>query len=201
MSTQISIDNQSGFAYDFARHRRVGRSSFLTGYRHLFGFLLILALVLSQGILCPSAQADTFPGKGSHQAWDTAGKLFNEANHLCDQNKYEQAMSKYKSAIAVYPYDPSYFQGLGFAYEKSQKLDQAEKAYRESLQLNGKQWEVWNGLKNVYYKQGRYLECKQACLKVLECNPPTERRARVEAALRELEGKLGARKSTVGAQP
>src|SRR5215471_1008825 len=136
MTTQISIDNRSEFAYDFARYRRVGRSSFLTGYRHLFGILLILVIVLSQGIFSPSAQADfqgrgTFPGKGSRQAWLQANKVFAEAKAFSDMARYPEAIQKYKTAIDMYAFDSDYFHNLGFVYEKDGQFELAESAYRK----------------------------------------------------------------------
>ena len=193
MTTKISIDNRLEFAYDFARHWRVGRSSFLIGYRHLFGILLVVAIVLSQGTFSPWAHADTFPGRGSHAAWQAANQTYNEGNRLSDAGKYMDAVPKYKTAIQLYPYDQSYFHNLAYAYEKAGQLPLAEAAYKEALKLNPKAWDSWNGLKNVFYKEGKYQDSRQACLKALECGPPDQNRASIQRALARLEQELKAR--------
>lgn len=186
MWTQISIDNRPRFAYDLARHRRVGRSSFLTGYRHLFGILLAIALVFLQGAFCAPAEADEFPGKGSRDAWRRANDLYNEANALSSNKNHDQAISKYQSAIALYPFENSYFQNLGQAYERKGELRLAETAFRRAIALDSKYWAPWNGLKNVLYKMGRYSESKSACEKALECNPPPSYRESILRAIDEL---------------
>jgi tetratricopeptide (TPR) repeat protein len=199
MRQQNSVDNGLIFAYDIARHLRASRK---LGLGRLLGCLLTIAvLLLLQGVICPSGYADNFPGKGSRQAWLDANKYLNEAIDLNRQQRYEEAIKRLQAAVAVYPHDPAYFHSMGYAFEKKGDLVAAEGAYKKALSMDSRDWRTWNALKNVFYKQGRYQESKQACLNALECNPPKQRRANIQAAIQELDQKLRPTKSVAGAQP
>ena len=75
------------------------------------------------------------------------------AKAALDAHKYEDAIEQANSVLAADPrnYNANVF--LGLAYEKQDKYEASEKAYRAALKLKDKDPLAWQGLVTLYEKQ------------------------------------------------
>src|SRR5712675_1799588 len=64
---------------------------------------------------------------------------------------YEEAIVEYSKSIAIDRYNASALNRLGLVYHQSQKLDDAERYYREALKQNPYFIEVLNNIGTVEY--------------------------------------------------
>ncbi len=136
-------------------------------------------------LVCP-AIADTkysrssdFPGKGDYQAWLKANEQFNEGNALKRNGSFDQAIIKYKRAIAVYCFDAEYFNNLGSAYKGKGDYANAASAYKKALSIK-EIWQSWANLGTVLAKIGKSHESRAAYQKALNLNPPSSARESIQ---------------------
>ncbi len=88
-----------------------------------------------------------------------ASGAFDEAVKLQTENKFDEALAKYKEAIAVNANEPSYWYSIGTCYQAKGDVDSALSSYQKAVQLNPKEAQykqVLNQLKQA--KAGPYLE-------------------------------------------
>jgi tetratricopeptide (TPR) repeat protein len=87
---------------------------------------------------------------------------------------YEDAIIEYKKSTAIDRYNASTLNRLGLVYHQTQKLNDAEKYYREALKQNPYFLEVLNNIGTVEYARQRYesaLEEYQRALKIRPESP------------------------------
>lgn len=96
---------------------------------------ILLLLPLSAN---PPAFADSkgnFPGQGSPEAYNKAVDIMNEGADRADKKDYEGAITCYKRAISIYPYDAGFYQNTAFALMKLKRFKDALPFYKKSLEL------------------------------------------------------------------
>jgi hypothetical protein len=123
-------------------------------------------------IFSAQAWAGDFPGKGDRLLWGYALEDYDQGNHYLNQQRYEEAIEKYKQAIARYQFDPDFYANLGVAYCKAGDYASAEQTLTRAAELNKKDWMPWSNLANVYVKENKLKEALTAFQKALACNPP-----------------------------
>lgn len=69
----------------------------------------------------------------------TAGTAYQDAIQLQQASKFDEAIAKYKEAIAVQPNEASYWYSMGTAYQGKGDIDSAAEAYAKASTLNPKE--------------------------------------------------------------
>ena len=161
---KLDVDNQRLNDY----HSRVtierGSKNYMRQPAFILGLITSLVL-LAPMVFCSAAHShgeNEFPGQGRRQDWDKAIPLYNQAIDLQNTDKYEAAVKKYKSAIAIYPFDENYWLGLGFCLEKIGNAKEGEVACHKAIDLDPKDWGPWENLANCLDDQGRESEARNA---------------------------------------
>lgn len=161
--------------------------------------LVALALIAAP---CSEVRADfggKFPGKGDNLTWQKANILFDEGNVFFNSNRLDQAIAKYKEAIAVYPHDSEYHNYLGLSYKKKGEMKLAEESLRQAIALNGSVWSSWSNLGSVLKHQHKLAEAKDAYSKSLQFNPPAKNKVLIQQNVTALEREIHATGGSAGA--
>ncbi|MBX9770412.1 MAG: tetratricopeptide repeat protein [Candidatus Obscuribacterales bacterium] len=159
-------------------------------YKSKCSFLLvILAFQLSVNG-CFALDATVFPGKGRRDTWNKACHLVNEGNALAKAGNREASISRCKQAIELYPYADAFYLNLGIDYQERKDLPKAEAAFRKATQLDPKDWRNWKALAGALGLQEKYKECRDVALRALQCNPPADKAAEMQASIKSVEDYL-----------
>ncbi|MBY0548049.1 MAG: hypothetical protein K2W95_12210 [Candidatus Obscuribacterales bacterium] len=156
------------------------------------GFVIV-AILIASFVSANAALAydpNVFPGKGSREAWNRSGLVFNEGNDLGRAGKYDASIKKIEEAIKIYPYCDGYFVSLGVSYKKRRQsgdLIKAEAAFRKAVELEPKDWRNWKALTNGLLAAEKFKEAREAGAKALECNPPAQEAAVMRSSLAEID--------------
>jgi tetratricopeptide (TPR) repeat protein len=154
--------------------------------------IVIAALVTQAPTFAEAASTDTFdfPGKGDKQQWEKAARIYNEGVDLFHAGKTDQAIEKFNQAIAIYPYDPNFYDELGLTFDDKGSLVASEAAHRKAIALNSTKWGYWGNLGVVLYKQNRLQEAKDAFNQALKLNPPAKKQTDIEELTKIIEEKI-----------
>ncbi|MBX9953153.1 MAG: tetratricopeptide repeat protein [Candidatus Obscuribacterales bacterium] len=131
-----------------------------------------------------------FPGKGDKQTWVSACRIANDGVALAKAKKPDAALMKFQQAIAMYPHSDAFQREVGVTCEERAKpgdLKKAEAAYRKACELDPKDWKNWNALATVLSDQKRYKECKQACIRALNCSIPASEKEPLQKTIAEID--------------
>lgn len=192
MYERVSIDNSPLTAY-YSAHPSF-RGSLLVPKDSLRLVLRLAFLVLCLGLVISSSsvQAGTgttdtgaFPGQGDYHSWLRANALYDKADEEVRARRYDQAVSNYRAAIDVYPYDGSYFYNLALILKEKKDFKQAEKCFRKSTELSPSRWIYWAGLGDALKHEGQAADARGAYAKASRLNPPPEIKTALEKAARE----------------
>jgi tetratricopeptide (TPR) repeat protein len=97
--------------------------------------------------------------------------LNNLGNTLVSQNKLDEAVRQFNSALQIYPtYAPTY-NNLGAALELQGKLNDAIYCYRQVVRLDPDFPEAYNNLGKIFRAQGKEEQAISYYLKALELKP------------------------------
>lgn len=86
---------------------------------------------------------NSFPGKGKEDVWMQARTVSDIGQIQMQSGQYAEAINSFKNAISIYRDDPLFFCALGAAFEKTNRLAEAEKAYRDALAQDPKTADAW----------------------------------------------------------
>ncbi len=156
------------------------------------GVILVLACVSSFSVAFAG-----FPGKGENAKWSEALPHYNLANKYMEKARYDDAISKYQDAIALYEFDPDFYINLGVAFRKVDNLSEAEAAYKKAADLNDKDWMTWSNLANVYLKQDKLQETIKAFERSLKCNPPPLEKVSIQHDITDIRKIINVRNGTI----
>lgn len=84
---------------------------------------------------------------------------------------HEKAAGEFQRALESEPTSDDAYRGLATAYERMNKLTEAEKTHRRSIQLHPGYWGGYRELARFYHRRGRYGEAEQQLLKATELAP------------------------------
>ncbi len=82
------------------------------------------------------ASAQKLSTQAQVKASTAASGAFGEAVELQKAQKYDEALAKYKEAIAATPNEASYYYSMGTCYQAKEDYDNALTAYQKANQLN-----------------------------------------------------------------
>lgn len=131
--------------------------------------------------------AEGFPEQGNRADWSEAIPYYNLGNKYLEHQRYQDAVTSFEDAVAIYPYDADFHVNLGVAYRKLEDFTNAEKAFKRASTLNPKDWMVWSNLANAYLKQNKFKETKSAFERALTCNPPASEQTAIRKDLLDLQ--------------
>lgn len=98
-------------------------------------------------------------------------ELFDRANKLYGEKKFEQAANTYLEAIEKIPDEWSYQLNLGMAYLRMKKDEEAAGAFEKAVELNPESASARKELGRALTKQDRYEEAMVQFLKAVEISP------------------------------
>lgn len=114
-----------------------------------------------------------FPGVGSIEKWKASVPEYRAGMAQMKKRHWNEAIDHFKASLALYEYQTNAWFEIGKATEAKNGLSsEAEKAYRNCLKLDTRNWKGWRGLSNVLYMQKRYDEAREAVTSGLELDPP-----------------------------
>ncbi|MEO0199241.1 MAG: tetratricopeptide repeat protein [candidate division WOR-3 bacterium] len=85
-----------------------------------------------------------------------------------DAGDYEKAITEYKEAIALDPFDPILFNNLALCYFHTDDYDSAIETLRSALQLDPENPEIHDNLAMALYEKGNVNEAIQELQKAIE---------------------------------
>jgi tetratricopeptide (TPR) repeat protein len=95
-----------------------------------------------------------------HEPLRAALKAADQAEHLAKKKRHEEAIARYRDAVAI---DPLYFQAwnnLGLELRAVGKTDEAEQVFRRLMQSNPEHVLVFANLTSVLSDQKRYADAE-----------------------------------------
>jgi Flp pilus assembly protein TadD len=158
--------------------------------------LALLSLITINQFCLAQYKEGAFPGKGSIEAWHRARKILDEGSALKDSGKTDEALSKFKTAIATYPYDGVFWCCLGNCYMDKKEYKLAEDAYRRATVLHPDDWKHWCNLGGALFKNEKYTEYRAAIIKALSLNPPSKEASELKGSIDHIDKYLREQKST-----
>lgn len=124
-----------------------------------------------------------FTGKGDYEAYCKAEELVIAGVALMNANKNDDAIQKFKAALAVYPEHAQAHDNLGIIYRRKKQLALAETECKQAVELDKKSWRAWRNLATIYYDQKKYSEAIAAYQTCLGNNPPAAKAAVIKQDL------------------
>lgn len=107
------------------------------------------------------AESNTFPGKGTVAAWNKAQIEYDFAHRFKESKDWASAVSYFKKAISIYPYDDKYYVSCADCYHKLNNTSKAMQYCASGLAL--KQEPVyWVKIADIAAAQGDFLKCRKA---------------------------------------
>jgi Flp pilus assembly protein TadD len=151
----------------------------------LFFLVLLLALSVASGI----AQ-DSFPGIGKLSDWKRATQANSKGAALARAGQTDLAVSEFRQAIAIYPFDPYFHANLALLYENNKKdFSAAEKLFLHAIGLAPSNSDFHLAYAGLLFEKHNYGKCLAELKKGrhLANNPAQKQKAKqLESALREV---------------
>lgn len=91
------------------------------------------------------------------------------------QNRYEQAITAYKKALAADSRSAEAYNGLGVVYSRMGNFDAAVEAFNAALNISPQAVHVYNNLGYAYYLQGDYEQAMTTLIQALAMEPDNKR--------------------------
>jgi len=85
------------------------------------------------------SKAQVIATQSQQKASAAASGAYSDAVSLQQANKFDEAIAKYKEAIAAAPNEAAYYYGMGTAYQAKEDMDNALVNYQKANQLNPKE--------------------------------------------------------------
>jgi tetratricopeptide (TPR) repeat protein len=81
---------------------------------------------------------------------------FDEGVALSNAGKSEEAIAKFNEVIGIAPKCASCYANIGSIHLRAQQYDEAEKAYKQALEIDAEMVPAYTGLMNVYNAQRKF---------------------------------------------
>lgn len=131
MKRQFFVDHGSAMSHNLDNWKARGNKRVRTGWAVFF-----LCLTLVAPSTCLADSQNRFPGKGDKSAWERANVLAREGIVLGrTPNQLDAAIQKVKAAIALYPFDSTYYYNLGNYYSDKKAFNEAVEQYSKAVSL------------------------------------------------------------------
>ncbi len=129
-----------------------------------------------------------FPGTGDINAWESSKPLYRGGLRCLRNGQWNEAIEKFRAALALYPYEYKSYIGIGKATEEmGGNILDAENSYRQALKLKSDSWQAWELLANVLYMEKKYDEARQALANADQLPVPAANRDELKKLLFDIE--------------
>ncbi len=151
--------------------------------RYLLNWLRtsLLALVLIFAI-APKAQSDSagkFPMHGSFEAWQAAWGDYEAGVQLEDQEYYDDAIKRFKSAVNTYPFDSAFFYHLGTCFFKKKEFVPAENMLNKALEIEPNCCAYRYSLGVLMFEERRLDEASRQFAFAIRCSPTDQQKENI----------------------
>jgi Flp pilus assembly protein TadD len=99
---------------------------------------------------------------------EAATKAFSEGVTAMNEQKYDDAITKFQEVIAAVPNCPECYANIGTAQTSQKKFDEAEAAYKKAIEIKPDMAEAYNGLANLYNAEKKFDQAAEASKKAME---------------------------------
>jgi len=99
---------------------------------------------------------------------EAANKSFSDGVAAMNEQKYDDAITKFQEVIAVIPTCPECYANIGTAQTSLKKYDEAEASYKKAIEIKPDMPEAYNGLANLYNAQKKFDQAAEASKKAME---------------------------------
>ncbi len=106
--------------------------------------------------------------------WDDAEQRVEKAHELYERGRWEEALSELKAAIAINPYNGSWYFNLGLTYDAMDRFNEAINALRRALEIVPDDVEILNALGYDCNRAGNFDEAIQYFERVQSIDPAFE---------------------------
>jgi len=106
--------------------------------------------------------------------WDEAEQRVEKAHELYEQNRWEEAVSELQAAIAINPYNSSWYFNLGLTLDALDRCADAIAAYRRAIEIDPDDVEVLNSLGYDCTRAGRFDEAITFFQRIEKLDPSFE---------------------------
>jgi tetratricopeptide (TPR) repeat protein len=119
------------------------------------------------------------------------GYVYELADAYADQERWEDAIEAYRTAITLDPSNADLHNSLGVTYEAVDRMNEAEQVYQQAIQLRPDDSMFYYNLGTLYEKQRRIAQAVQTYRKCLQYSSDPEEHTEVKGRLSRLEGEGG----------
>jgi tetratricopeptide (TPR) repeat protein len=105
---------------------------------------------------------------------EEAQKIFKEANGLCDEKKFKEAVPLYERAFDLFPYFFECLDNLGLTYMDLDDWKQAIGCFNDSLSIEPNGIHALFSIGECYFKMGKIKEAVAQFKKTLKIHPKDE---------------------------
>ena len=153
---------------------------------------LLAALVVASVICIHACAAQdrsrfSFPGQGSKEDWNRAAIMTDQAGHLYQQHRYDEAIKLMESAIRLYPYQADMYANLALAYENGKRdFPKARLLMSKAILMEPRNFDLRIGLVGLECDQGNLTSAKQAFAKASKLARSADDRDRLRKAATEI---------------
>lgn len=152
---------------------------------------VVVALLAVAGPSSAQKGEDGFPGMGSIDAWRSSRPEYRQGMQFMKQSKWDQAIARFRAALALYPDDFRCHLEIGRAIEaKGGAADDAEAAYRSALRINSQSWRAWKGLANIYFSEKKYASAREAVDNARQLSPPAKAQEELNSMVKMIDSAL-----------
>ncbi len=131
-------------------------------------------LIVGFGFFSGTAVCGTpgnFPGKGRLEDWKRAESLNEQGTKLCDKGQTDEAISKTKQAIAIYPYETLYHYNLGVYLADKKQFKASIPALLKAVDCDPRNANAYYNLGNSFAEVGDLKSSESSYRKALAIQP------------------------------
>lgn len=120
-----------------------------------------------------------------------AENYVSDAIDFYQNQKYSEAITRWKKALQIIPQDAEVHNFIGLAFHRSGKLDSAIIHFSKAVEIDSQYYQAWNNLGYMQFLQGNYVAALGNFYKALKANPNYEQASlNYTRASEILEGRL-----------
>jgi hypothetical protein len=100
-----------------------------------------------------------------------SGRAVDRVTRLLWAGKNREALAAARAAVKRYPNDARVRARYGDALYNNERLEQAERGYREAIRFDGRLFQAWYGLASIQFSRGAYASAVASFQRALDAEP------------------------------